>query len=56
MQLEIVDVGPRDGLQNEDKTLAPGVWAELRGRLAVTGVPRVEATSLSRGCSRSARP
>jgi (R)-citramalyl-CoA lyase len=29
MPIEIVDVGPRDGLQNEDKTLSPEVRAEL---------------------------
>jgi len=45
MRVEIVDVGPRDGLQNEDKTLAPEVRAELCERLAAAGVPRVEAAS-----------
>ena len=45
MRIEIVDVGPRDGLQNEDKTLAPEVRAELCDKLAVTGIPRVEAAS-----------
>ncbi len=45
MRVEIVDVGARDGLQNEDKTLAPPVRAELCERLAATGVPRVEAAS-----------
>jgi (R)-citramalyl-CoA lyase len=45
MWIEIVDVGPRDGLQNEDKTLSPEVRAELCNRLAETGVPRVEAAS-----------
>ena len=45
MRIEIVDVGPRDGLQNEDKTLAPEVRAELCERLASAGVPRVEAAS-----------
>ncbi|HKH10089.1 MAG TPA: hydroxymethylglutaryl-CoA lyase [Rubrobacter sp.] len=45
MYVEIVDVGPRDGLQNEDKTLAPGVRADLCDRLAAAGVPRVEAAS-----------
>jgi len=41
----ICDVGPRDGLQNEDTTLAPAVRAELCDRLAAAGVPRVEAVS-----------
>jgi hydroxymethylglutaryl-CoA lyase/(R)-citramalyl-CoA lyase len=45
MRVEIVDVGPRDGLQNEKETLAPDVRAELCDRLAAAGVPRVEAAS-----------
>ena len=45
MKIDIVDVGPRDGLQNEDRTLEPEVRAELCGRLAATGIPRVEAAS-----------
>jgi isopropylmalate/homocitrate/citramalate synthase len=45
MRIEIVDVGPRDGLQNEDRTLAPQVRAELCEKLAAAGVPRVEAAS-----------
>jgi len=40
-----VDVGPRDGLQNEEKTLAPETRAELCDRLAAAGLPRVEAAS-----------
>jgi (R)-citramalyl-CoA lyase len=45
MYVEIVDVGPRDGLQNEDRTLTPQVRAELCEKLAAAGVPRVEAAS-----------
>jgi len=45
VRVEVVDVGPRDGLQNEDKTLAPEVRAELCERLAAAGAPRVEAAS-----------
>jgi isopropylmalate/homocitrate/citramalate synthase len=45
MRIEIVDVGPRDGLQNEDETLTPQVRAELCEKLATAGVPRVEAAS-----------
>ena len=45
MRIEIVDVGPRDGLQNEDKTLSPEVRAELCEKLAAAGIPRVEAAS-----------
>ncbi len=45
MRVEIVDVGPRDGLQNEDTALAPEVRAELCDMLAAAGVPRVEVAS-----------
>jgi len=45
VNLIICDVGPRDGLQNEDTTLSPAVRAELCDRLAAAGVPRVEAVS-----------
>ena len=45
MRVEIVDVGPRDGLQNEETPLSPEVRAELCERLAASGVPRVEAAS-----------
>jgi hydroxymethylglutaryl-CoA lyase/(R)-citramalyl-CoA lyase len=45
MRVEIVDVGPRDGLQNEDEALSPQTRAELCDRLAAAGVPRVEAAS-----------
>ena len=45
MRITICDVGPRDGLQNEDTSLAPAVRAELCDRLAAAGVPRVEAVS-----------
>jgi isopropylmalate/homocitrate/citramalate synthase len=41
----ICDVGPRDGLQNEDRHLDPETRAELVNRLAATGVPRIEAVS-----------
>ena len=43
--MTICDVGPRDGLQNEARILAPGVRAELCQRLASAGVPRIEAVS-----------
>ena len=45
MRVEIVDVGPRDGLQNEEETLSPQTRAELCDRLAAAGVPRVEVAS-----------
>ena len=48
MALVVCDVGPRDGLQNEPETIAPAVRAELAGRLAAAGLPRVEAVSFVR--------
>jgi hydroxymethylglutaryl-CoA lyase/(R)-citramalyl-CoA lyase len=46
--LILCDVGPRDGLQNEATLLAPALRAELCGRLAAAGLPRVEAVSFVR--------
>jgi hydroxymethylglutaryl-CoA lyase/(R)-citramalyl-CoA lyase len=43
--LIVSDVGPRDGLQNEAKTLAPAVRAVLCEKLAAAGLKRVEAAS-----------
>ncbi len=45
MRVEIVDVGPRDGLQNEERILSPEVRAGLCDRLAAASVPRIEAAS-----------
>ena len=45
MTVTICDVGPRDGLQNQPKTLAPEVRAELVDRLADVGLRRIEAVS-----------
>ena len=45
MRIELVDVGPRDGLQNEDRTLSPETRASLCDKLAAAGLPRVEAAS-----------
>jgi hydroxymethylglutaryl-CoA lyase/(R)-citramalyl-CoA lyase len=45
MSLTIVDVGPRDGLQNESVILSPEVRAELCNHLAAAGVARIEAAS-----------
>jgi hydroxymethylglutaryl-CoA lyase/(R)-citramalyl-CoA lyase len=45
VSVTVCDVGPRDGLQNEAKTLEPDVRAELVERLAEAGVPRIEAVS-----------
>ena len=44
-RITICDVGPRDGLQNEETVLEPSVRAELVNRLAATGLPRIEAVS-----------
>jgi isopropylmalate/homocitrate/citramalate synthase len=41
----IVDVSPRDGLQNDSTVLAPAVRAQLCRRLAASGVERIEAVS-----------
>ena len=43
--ITIVDVGPRDGLQNEPHTLPAELRIELINRLAQCGVPVVEAGS-----------
>jgi hydroxymethylglutaryl-CoA lyase/(R)-citramalyl-CoA lyase len=48
VRVTLCDVGPRDGLQNEPDVLAPAVRAELAGRLAAAGLPRVEAASFVR--------
>ena len=45
MEITLCDVGPRDGLQNDEAVLEPAVRAELCERLAATGLPRVEAAS-----------
>lgn len=41
----LVEVGPRDGLQNEDVVLATDVKVELINRLVATGVQRIETAS-----------
>src|SRR5260221_33033 len=45
MQVVIGEVGPRDGLQNEARTLEPAVRADLCDRLAAAGLKRIEAAS-----------
>jgi len=44
-RVTVVDVGPRDGLQNEPEILAPEVRAELVGRLVGAGLRGVEVAS-----------
>ncbi|WP_154814066.1 hydroxymethylglutaryl-CoA lyase [Actinophytocola xinjiangensis] len=46
--IEIVEVSPRDGLQNEDRTLSTEDKLELVARAARTGVRRIEVTSFVR--------
>ncbi len=43
--IQIVEVGPRDGLQNEKAVLAPDVRADLVRRLEAAGAKRIEAVS-----------
>lgn len=43
--VKIVEVGPRDGLQNEAKIIATSTKIELINRLAKTGLKAIEATS-----------
>ena len=43
--IEIVEVGPRDGLQNEDVLVDTGTKVELIGRLVAGGLRRIEAVS-----------
>jgi hydroxymethylglutaryl-CoA lyase len=44
-KVRIVEVGPRDGLQNEKMEVPTQVKLELIGRLADAGLPAVEATA-----------
>ncbi|HUP91624.1 MAG TPA: hydroxymethylglutaryl-CoA lyase [Solimonas sp.] len=43
--VRIVEVGPRDGLQNEKQTVPAALKAELIDRLAACGLPAIEAGS-----------
>jgi len=47
--LQIVEVGPRDGLQNEPEHVPPHARAELVRRLAGTGLRRIELGSFVDG-------
>jgi len=44
-RVTLVEVGPRDGLQNEKQAIAASVKIELIDRLAAAGLPVVEAAS-----------
>lgn len=43
--IEIVEVGPRDGLQSEPEILSTATKLELIGRLVATGLRRIEVAS-----------
>ncbi len=45
MKVDIVEVGPRDGLQNEREIVPTDVKIQLIGKLAAAGLRRIEATS-----------
>jgi isopropylmalate/homocitrate/citramalate synthase len=49
VRVNLCEVGPRDGLQNEAEQLTPETRAELVERLEDTGLPRIEAVSFVRG-------
>ncbi|HEY4073753.1 MAG TPA: hydroxymethylglutaryl-CoA lyase [Herbaspirillum sp.] len=44
-RVKIVEVGPRDGLQNEAETIPADIKIELVNRLAQAGFPNIEAAS-----------
>jgi hydroxymethylglutaryl-CoA lyase/(R)-citramalyl-CoA lyase len=48
MQVALCDVGPRDGLQNEQEVLPAETRADLVDRLAAAGLHRIEAVSFVR--------
>jgi isopropylmalate/homocitrate/citramalate synthase len=48
VEVLISEVGPRDGLQNEERALEPSLRAELVDRLAAAGLRRIEAASFVR--------
>ena len=43
--IQIVEVGPRDGLQNEKTVLEPAVRTDFVQRLEAAGARRIEAVS-----------
>src|SRR5450759_5963563 len=44
-KVKMVEVGPRDGLQNEARSVPTAVKIELIDRLAEAGLPVIEATA-----------
>ncbi|HSR35587.1 MAG TPA: hydroxymethylglutaryl-CoA lyase, partial [Desulfurivibrionaceae bacterium] len=45
-RVKMVEVGPRDGLQNERTIIPATVKVDLIDRLTAAGLPVIEATSL----------
>ena len=45
IDVRVVEMGPRDGLQNEKEPIPTATKLELIERLAATGLPMIEATS-----------
>ncbi|MCP4297175.1 MAG: hydroxymethylglutaryl-CoA lyase [Proteobacteria bacterium] len=45
LKIKIVEVGPRDGLQNEKKTVSTEIKLELINRLVACGLSNIETTS-----------
>lgn len=45
IEIEIVEVGPRDGLQNESTVISPVERADMIGRLVEAGLRRLEVVS-----------
>ena len=43
--VKIVEVGPRDGLQNEKQTISAEIKIDLVNRLTAAGFPNIEAAS-----------
>lgn len=43
-EIRIVEVGPRDGLQNESKIIEKGVKIEFINRLSNVGLQTIEVT------------
>jgi hydroxymethylglutaryl-CoA lyase len=48
MTMTLVDVSPRDGLQNEERALSVGTRVELVGRLVEAGLTRIEVAAFVR--------
>src|SRR5688500_14498163 len=44
-KIEIVEVGPRDGLQSEPEILSTATKLEMIGRLVAAGLKRIEVAS-----------